>query len=149
MRYNYLLSTANFSLRDKDGITALLAASINGHQATVQFIVQHGGNSEDTDGKGNTIAHFAVENENCDNLNFLSEQDINLDVQHSDGDSPLHKAVREGRNWIVQYLAAKQCDLNTKGKDGMSSLDSAVLKGNMKITRLLLERNARSWANTW
>jgi len=51
---------ANFSLRDKDSITALLAASINGHHDTVRFIVQHGGNVNDTDGKGNTNAHFAA-----------------------------------------------------------------------------------------
>jgi ankyrin repeat protein len=37
------LHNANFSLRDKDGIMALLAASINRHQETVMFIVQHGG----------------------------------------------------------------------------------------------------------
>jgi len=111
--------------------------------------VQHGGNIEDTDGKGNTIAHFAVENESYDILNFLLQQNISSDVQNSEGDSPLLLAVREGRNRIVQYLAAKRCDLNTKGKDEMSPLDSAVLKGNMEITRLLLERNERSWANTW
>ena len=57
------LNKGNFSLRVKDGITALLAASINGHQDTVRFTVQHGGNIEDTNGKESTIAHFAVENE--------------------------------------------------------------------------------------
>jgi len=62
------LHNSNFSLRDKDGITALLAWSINGHLDTVRFIVQHGGNINDTDGKGNTIAHLAVANENCDLL---------------------------------------------------------------------------------
>jgi ankyrin repeat protein len=57
--------------------------------------VQHGGNIEDTDGKGNTIAHFAVANENYDILKFLSKQES--EVLNSDGDTPLLKAVREGR----------------------------------------------------
>jgi len=52
---------------------ALLAASINRHQETVLFIVQHGGNIEVTDGKGNTIVHFAVANENYYMLKFLSK----------------------------------------------------------------------------
>jgi ankyrin repeat protein len=90
-----LLHNANFSLRDKDGITALLTASINGHQNTVRFIVQHGGNIEDTDGKGNTIAHFAVGDKNYELLNFLSQENVSLDAQNSDGDTPLLKALRE------------------------------------------------------
>ena len=110
----------------------------------MRFIVQHGGNIEDTDGKGNTIAHFAVENENYDILNFLWQRNISLDVQNCDGDTPLLQAVREGRNRVVQYLAAKQCDINTKGKNEMSLLDVAVLKDNLEITRFLIERNARS-----
>jgi ankyrin repeat protein len=138
------LHNANFSMRDKAGITALLAASINGHQNTVLFIVQHGGNIEETDGKGNTIAHFAVQNENFDILKFLSKQQANLYVQNSDGDTPLHQAVREEKSRIVEYLAAKESDVNTQGKDGMKPLDVAILKDNMEITRLLLERNARS-----
>jgi serine/threonine-protein phosphatase 6 regulatory ankyrin repeat subunit B len=55
------LHKAELSLRDKEGITALLAASMNWHQDNVLFIVQHGGNIQDTDGKGNTIARFAVD----------------------------------------------------------------------------------------
>jgi serine/threonine-protein phosphatase 6 regulatory ankyrin repeat subunit B len=54
------LYKASFKLRDKDGITALLAASINGHQDTVRVIVLYGGNIEDTNEKGNTISHYAV-----------------------------------------------------------------------------------------
>jgi ankyrin len=110
----------------------------------VLFIVQHGGNIEDTDRKGNTIAHFAVANENYDILNFLSQWCESLYVQNSDGDTPLLKAMREGRKCIVQYLIGKNTDINTQGKDGMRPLDCAVLRDNMQITLLLLERNARS-----
>ena len=45
------LHKTDFSLQDKNGIMALLAASINGHQDTVLFIVQNGGNINVTDGK--------------------------------------------------------------------------------------------------
>ena len=74
------LHKTDFSLRDKDGIMALLAASINGHQDTVLFIVQNGGNINVTDGKGNTIAHFALANENYYILKFLSKQEENSEV---------------------------------------------------------------------
>jgi ankyrin repeat protein len=111
----------------------------------VRFIVQHGGNIVDTDGKGNTISHFAVANEYHDILKFLSKQIINLDVQNSDGDTPLLQAVREGRNWIVQYLVEKHSDKNTHGNDGKRPLDVVVLKGNMEITRVLLGINALSY----
>ena len=88
-------------------------------------------------------------NENYDILNFLSQQNVSLDVQNSDEDTPLLKSVREGRNRMVQYLVERNCDINTQGKDGMLPLDAAVLKGNMEITRILLERNASSGkANT-
>jgi hypothetical protein len=83
-------------------ITALLAAPIKGHQDTVRLIVQHGGNIEDADWKGNTIAHFVVANENYDILNFLSQLNISLDVQNSDGDTTLLQAVREKIKQVVQ-----------------------------------------------
>jgi ankyrin repeat protein len=110
----------------------------------VLFIVQHGGNIKDTDGKGNTIAHFVVVNENYDILEFLSKQEANLEVQNSDGDTPLLKSVREGRKRVVHNLEAKQCDINTQGNDGMRPLDVAVLRCNSEITHLLLEQNAHS-----
>ena len=113
------LHKANFSLRDKNSITALLAASINGHQDTVLFIVQHGGSIKDTDGKGNTIAHFGVANENYGLLNSLSQLNVCLDVQNSDGDTPLLKALREGRDRMVQYLVERNSGINTQGNDGM------------------------------
>ena len=65
-------------MRDKDGNTALLAASTNGHQDTVLFIVQHGGNREDTDRNGNIKAHFAVAKESKDFPNIVWETDENL-----------------------------------------------------------------------
>jgi ankyrin repeat protein len=88
----------NSSLRDRDGITALLAASLNGHQNTVLFIVQHVGYIHDTDGNGNTIAHFAVVNDNYNILSYMTQQNISLYLQNSDGDSPLRQTLREGRN---------------------------------------------------
>jgi ankyrin repeat protein len=118
---------------------ALLAASINRHQETVLFIVQHGGNIKDTDGKGNTIVHFAVANENYYILKFLSKQQEN-----SAGDTSLLNVVLEGRKRVLRYLAAKQCDINTQGNNGKSPIDVAVLRCNLEITHLLLEQNAHS-----
>jgi len=66
------LHKADYSLWDKDSITALLASSINGHQDTALFIVQHVGNIKVTVVKGNTIVHFAIANEIYDILKFLS-----------------------------------------------------------------------------
>ena len=96
------------------------------------FIVQHGVNIEDTDGKGNTIAQFAVVNENCDILNFLSQKNVSLEVQNYDGDTTLLQAVREGRYRMVQYLVDRNCDINTQRKEGLRALDVDVLKANWR-----------------
>ena len=102
--------------------------------------MQNGGNIKVTDGKGNTIAHFAVASENYYISNFLSIHDENLEVQYSAGDTPLLRVVREGRKRVVHYLAAKQCDINTQGNDGMRPLHFAVLRCNLEITHLLLNK---------
>jgi len=94
--------------------------------------VQHGVNIEDTDGKGNTIAQFAVVNENCDILNFLSQKNVSLEVQNYDGDTTLLQAVREGRYRMVQYLVDRNCDINTQRKEGLRALDVDVLKANWR-----------------
>jgi ankyrin repeat protein len=118
-------------LRDKDGISFLLAASINGHQSTVQFIVLQGGKIEDNDRKRNNIAHYAVVKENQEALNFLSKIHSNLlHVLYFDGEISLLQALRERRNWIPQYVAEES-------KDNTTALDNPIIKP----VRLSKERN--------
>jgi len=93
------LHNTKFSLQNKDSIMALLAASINRHEDTVLFIVQHGGNIEDTDRNGNRIAHFAVANDIYDVLKFLSQHNVSLEVQNSDEDTPLILYMLTWRIW--------------------------------------------------
>ena len=64
------------------------------------FIVQQGGNIEDTDGKGKNIAHFAVANENYNILNFLWQQNVSLDVKISDEEISLSKLCVNGENGL-------------------------------------------------
>jgi ankyrin repeat protein len=119
-------------LQNKDGITALLAASINGHQDTVLFIVQHGGNIEDTDGKGKNIAHYAVAKESRDVLKFLSENHANLlHSQNFDGEIPLFQALREGRTWITQYVREEPKENRTAMYDDLRKLIQRLKEQNV------------------
>jgi len=64
--------------------------------------LQHGSNIEDTDGKGNSIVHFAAANEKSEILNFLSQQNVNLDVRNSERRTALWAAAKKGNKSTIR-----------------------------------------------
>jgi ankyrin repeat protein len=140
-----ILRQEDVDLADEYGRTPLCYASMNGHQAVVQLLLNRGADIESKDNQtGQTPLLWAVEKGHEAVVQVLLDKGANIesrDIQN--GRTPLIWAINNGHEAIVQLLLAMGAnieseDIQTRG----TPLMWAVRSGHEGIIRLLLEWGA-------
>ena len=96
---------------------------------------------------GETIAYFAVRQNNLDALKLIVEEGINVNETNLYGRTLLHKCVEEhlweSRIEMVKYLVEKGADVNIKNNKGNTPLmDAVCFSGKDDLMERLIEYGA-------
>ena len=146
------LLRARISIKDKDGNTALILASKNGHTDIVKLLFQKGADLENQNKDGSTALMLASDNGHTEIVKILVEPHIwngaSLNVQDKNGNTALILASKNGHTDIVELLLEKgappgcpHLDMQ-QNKNGETALMLASDNGQTETVRLLVEKGA-------
>ena len=92
---------------------------------------------------GWTILHHLVSrNEPSNILNFLTFEDVNIEVVDIFGQTPLHIASLYGQLWAVDLLTSYSANINAADKNGVTPIHIALNHLNIPLIDLLISKGA-------
>jgi ankyrin repeat protein/predicted nucleotidyltransferase len=127
---------------DKNGSTALLVATYNGHKEIVELLLEKGADIEAKSNKGNTALLFAAFNGHKEIVELLLEKGADIEAKNNNGDTALLWAAFNEHKEIVELLLEKGAAIEAKTNNGDTALLLAAKNGNKEIVELLLEKGA-------
>ncbi|KGO57587.1 hypothetical protein PEX2_020310 [Penicillium expansum] len=129
---------------DTTGTYPVIWASLNGHEKTVQILLEQGADIHAQDGLyGNALQ--AASNGGHDKIvQILLEQGADINAQGGLYGNALQAACYRGHDKIVQILLERGADINALAQDGhyRNALQAASNRGHNKIVQILLEQGA-------
>lgn len=145
--YSYFedsVKTRNPSLRFDDGQTPLHFASIFGHTAIVQYLLDRGAQTKAKDILGSTPLHEACRYGQTDIVQILLESGSDPDSQDSLGKSPMHLVIETSkRTAIYKLLLSHKANPNAKDMYGDTPLHIATMNGmDMQVLQMLQQYGA-------
>ncbi len=154
--------------RNHDGQTPLQLAAQNGHDETVNLLIEHGAeldiftsirlsrseqvihllDADETlinvrDEDGLTPLHLAAQHGHLKLARFLIDHGASVDARDLMGATPLHRAIYEGHTHVVRLLLDRGANVHARDNEGNAPLDAAInpiSKG--ETVNLLLSRGA-------
>jgi hypothetical protein len=115
--------------RDKDGVTALMAASALGHRNIVDLLISKGAEVNATTTRGMTPLMFASLRPDLggfgDTTKALLAGGAKVDAKNAEGRTALMIAASTGNGDSLQALLAAGADVNAKQPDGTTALMDA------------------------
>jgi ankyrin repeat protein len=128
---------------EETGATALISSAGHGDMEIVKALLKGGANVNERDKLGFTAMLRALQNKQEEVADvLLSQQNIDLNAQGSNGVTVLMSYVARDREDIVQNLLARKADVNLQDADGDTALHLAAQRGHVKILNMLLDRGA-------
>ena len=95
-----------------------------------------------TDDKGDTLLHWACNNNDIKTAKMLINGNGVLNIQNGVGDTPLHIACKNDNYKMVKLLLFAGCKLSISNDAGMTPLHIAFYRQNYEIAKMLLEHGA-------
>ena len=121
---------------------ALQAASIEGHDKTVELLLAHGADINVQGGPyGNALQAASIRGYNK-TVELLLGHGADINAQGGPYGSALQAASARGHNKIVELLLAHGADINAQGSFYSSALQAASIEGHDKTVELLLAHGA-------
>jgi len=140
---------ADIEATDRFGVTALMAASSNGHLQTVQRLIKAGADlaarcqvsSGGRDG-GDTALHFASLHGHPLVVQTLLKAGASMSATTNRGLTPLHSASKRGHAPAILLLAAAGSDKGGQDEDGLSAVHHATLGNRLAALVTLIQLGA-------
>ncbi len=122
--------------------TALMHASMKGHDAIVKGLLLHGADVNCTDKDRWTALMFAASFGCVSTIEMLLSHGAALDHSDIDGLTPLMIAARNGHVAALKSLLARGADATRTDAAGKTALMHAAAKGHVEARDVLLEHDA-------
>lgn len=136
-----LLLEKQANLFSNNKMSALYAASKNGHIEIVKKLISIGDNINYPIENDNYAIHGAVLSGNLEIVKLLHINGALMDIENIDGVTPLLLASEKGQIDIVEYLLDNcNVDQNKVNKNNISSLFFSVQNNHYKIVEKLITR---------
>ncbi len=122
-------SGVNVNQIDKDGVTLLHWAAINGRLDVAALLVTRGAKVDLVGGVlKSTPLHWAVRENHFRMLLFLLKNGARISARDSEGYEPIHLAAINGSMGIVAYLLAQGISPNVQNGKGMTPIMCACTR---------------------
>lgn len=139
----YLHEGADVNCRDKDGLTPLIWAAIQGHEEVVRLLLERGGDLEAKNHNGDTALMWASLMGHRDVVDFMLDRGANADFgEPKSGVTALMAAAAKGHADVTQVLVEKGAAVNARDRNGNTALTHASIKGYAEVVDLLLAAGA-------
>lgn len=103
------------------------------------YIIEHSKSLAETDAKGKTLLHYAVLGSADDVIDYLLNQEIDVNQSDYQGETPLFDCARKGKIKIAKKLLYRYAKTNVLNHRNESLLHLAAHKGDVDFIVLLLE----------
>ncbi|KAG6483019.1 hypothetical protein ZIOFF_059659 [Zingiber officinale] len=124
---------------DGAGYYALQWAALNNRTASVQYIIEHGGDVNATDNTGQTALHWSSVRGHIQVADVLLKEGARVDVSDLYGYQSTHVAAQYGQTAFLYHIVIRwNADPDIPDNDGRSPLHWAAYKGFADCIRLLL-----------
>jgi uncharacterized protein len=117
-------------------VEALLRASLIGHTAAVEALLDKGSDVNARDQNGWTPLLEAVFGGHADTVRVLLDRGANVNATDQTGWTPLMEAAAKGHTEVIKILLAYGAAVNARTVKSRTAL-SVTAKGNHEIVRLL------------
>jgi predicted component of type VI protein secretion system len=135
---------ANVNAANRNGATALMAASAKDHAGTVKFLLEGGADANAADKNGVTslmLSSYGLKDMR-EVVKLLLAAGANVNAAEDRGSTPLYMASQQGHIETVKLLLAAGANVNTADKKGATPLFQACLLGHTETVKLLLAAGA-------
>jgi len=120
-----------------------VAAAGDGNLAKMKVLfTENPGRLEEETESGKSAVHFAAQNNNLEMLNFLYDQDADIDKPNVVNQTPLMYAVFFGHEEAVKFLLEKGAGVSLVDEYGDTLLDMAVMEEYVGIIKLQRAKGA-------
>jgi uncharacterized protein len=139
----YLNKGADVNCRDKDGLTPLIWAAIQGHEEIVRLLLERGGELEAKNHNGDTALMWASVMGHKDVVELLLNHGANADRgEPNSGVTALMAAAAKGHADVAQVLVEKGATVDAQDRHGNTALTHASVRGYSEVVELLLAGGA-------
>ncbi|KAJ6580363.1 ankyrin repeat-containing domain protein, partial [Mycena vulgaris] len=122
--------------------TALQAASQEGHEPVVRFLIEKGADVNGEGGNYGTALQAASAGGHEPVVRFLIEKGADMTAEGGYYGTALQAASTEGHEPVVQFLIEKGADVNAEGGSNRTALQAASAGGHEPVVRFLIEMGA-------
>lgn len=105
----------------------------------LEYVKLHMTHLEMVDEKGKSLLHYAVLGSAMDVINYLLDQDINVNLVDAHGETALFDCARKGKLDIAKLLIMKFANVNIANRQGELPIHLAAHKGDLNMIKLLIE----------
>ncbi|KAJ1524187.1 hypothetical protein ONE63_010710 [Megalurothrips usitatus] len=134
--------TPNLDCKDSAGDTPLSLAIRLGMQEVTQHMLTAGADVNVRNGKGLTLLHQAILNEDSKMANFLLNCGADMNALTSDNETPLELCIRCRLPDVVESLCTRGVDMSIPDKDDRCPLWAALESGQEDIASILVRNGA-------
>lgn len=131
---------AEVSVRDSNGWTALIWASITGNRAAYDFLIEHGADIHICTNDGWNALAGAFFKQNHEIANDLRERGAKFGPKHES--AALVSSFLGGYHDVLRHLLEGGANPNLAFHDGVPLLSLAIMRGDKEIVELLIEKGA-------
>ena len=145
-RLKKLLATgAEVNIRERDGLTPLMVASLRGHSAVVQLLIQHGAGVNAQDNKGMTPLLFA--SINYKKFLYAIKKYLRINIFNMTLDGKIDYAIYypafyDAYTIVAKILILNGADVHAGDARAYTPLMHAAVSGNERMVELLLLNGA-------
>ncbi len=108
----------------------------------VQYLKENPNSINDKDENGDTILHYAINDNSLDNVRFFLENGADPKIRDRWNNPPLHNAFLCGNPRIFDVILEYGADINERSASGDTLLHRAVSSGLLNDIKFLLRRGA-------
>ena len=129
----------DFNAKDKDGLTILVKAAMDGDAETLTWLLDQG---LDVRGgvDGTTALHLAANRGHANTVSLLLAKGADKDGRESSQKmTPLILAAAAGRAEVVRLLISAGADKPVRDSSGMAAIHRAVGEGQLEAVKTLIE----------
>jgi ankyrin repeat protein len=136
----------NIEVKDKEQLTPLALAYVEGHEPVANILLNHGANPNCTLPSGMPLLISAATLGDETFAHLLINHGANIQCKNKEGIPALSVAVREEHPSISELLIAKGASLEVKDGQGRTALAWAVGRDREDLVELLLRSGADKFA---
>jgi len=141
------------NVQDVQGFTPLHLASGKGHIEIVEFLLNHGADTESETCTGHTPLMFAAwyaRDGKYETIKTLLEHGAKVDhKKDGNGSTALHYAAMYSGKEVINLLISYGADVNAKREYQITPLHQAAMLTNIEATKALVEHGADIFAKTF